>query len=129
MLNPSLLRCFSIDEDRATANGKYPGEYVQAVRIRAWDEEANRYKSDEYKGVKVTVYFHALGREKIDVNVPLDALSKDRLEELNKRADDGEIIHLQVDGLTIGLRQGYKDIALTAKADKVSIMSPTEDIF
>lgn len=128
-MNTNLLRCFSIDEDRATANGKYPAEYVQGVRVREWDEENNRYKTDTYKCIRITAYFHFLGREKIDVNVPLDALSKDRIEELNKRSDAGEVIQLQLDGLTIGLRQGYKDIALTAKADNVSVMSPTEDIF
>lgn len=125
-MNGTLLKCFSIDEARATANGKYPAEYVQGIRVREWDEENNRYKVDAYKCIRITAYFHVLGREKIIVNVPLDTFSKDRLEELNKRADDGEVIQLQFDGLIIGLRQGYKDIALTAKADNVTLVGSDE---
>lgn len=131
-MNTNLLRCFSIDEDRATANGKYPGEYLYGTYTYMWNAEANRY-ADEYKDIKITVYFHALSREKIDISLPLNALRKDQMEDLNKRADDGEIIHLQLDGLTIGLRQNFrnKEIALTAKADKVSIIASgdSDDLF
>lgn len=129
MIKNNLLKLFSIDEDKATSNGKYPGIYVHGEYMHAWDDEKQRYKNDEFKDIRIEVFFQSLAREKILVSLPLTALSKKYLEELNRRADDGETIELHLENLIIGLYQRYKDVSLSAKADGVVVLNTdTNDV-
>jgi len=112
---------FTIDFAKATKNGDFPPEYVYGKIKKKWNADEKKY-SDEVECIFLETFFYALKKSKISIILPPDALSEQKIHELNELAEAGKDISLDFANLKIGLKSGFNGtVDIRATADAVTV--------
>lgn len=120
MFDKALLPIFTIDWDKATKNGDFLPEFVSGTIKYEWDNVEKKYTEKE-KCVIINTFWYSLKKNRIDIILPANSVSQSTLDDLNKRAENGEDISLIFKNFKLGLKAGFNnEIQIVATADSVA---------
>lgn len=87
--NKSFLGKFSVNAETATKGGVYPPILEKVVVKKVFDAEEKKF-TNEVREYQCQAFFYGLGRERILIKLPADAMSEERAEELQAMLEKGE---------------------------------------